>query len=287
MLGRMPRTTSPTWRAKRLAGELRRLREMSGLTQEGVAEQLGWHLSKISNIERAKVSVSPSDVGLILGVFGVSSSVRSTLVDLARDAAKRGWWTAYGDVFTGSYIDMEDSAEEIWEWGPQAISGLLQTSGYARAVIRTAHPEAPDEEIEQRVRARMARKPLLEREKGAPRLTAVIDEAVFRRAVSDRRVMADQVRQLLNAPPTVTVRVLPFSVGLHMALDGPVIVLRFPGDLPDKAYIETTGGDLYVESAEGVRRCTVVFRNVCDAALSPEDSASWLARMAEEYESDG
>jgi transcriptional regulator with XRE-family HTH domain len=286
MLCRMARTTSPTWRAKRLAGELRRLRDASGLTQEAVAEQLGWHLTKVSNIERAKVTVTPTDVALILDVIGVASDVRSGLVDLARNAAKRGWWAAYGDVFTGSYVDMEDSAEEIWEWGPQVIAGPLQTPAYARAVFRAVHPDAPEEEIEQRVRARMARKLLLERDKGAPRLVHVIDEAVFRRGIADRRIMAQQIRALLNTPPNVTVQVLPFSAGLHIALDGPIIVLHFPGNIPPKGYVETSGGDVYVESAEGVKRCTVVFNGVRKAALSPEESATWLTRLAEEYESE-
>ena len=282
-LSHMARTKSPTWREKRLAGELRRIREGSRLTQQDVAEQLGWHLSKISNIERGRVSASPDDVARILDVYGVSSAVSAPLVQLAKDASKRGWWAAYGDVFTGSYIDMEDSASEIWEWGPQLVPGLLQTSAYAREVIRAGRPDASREEVEQRVRGRMARKPLLEREDSAPQLTAVIDEAVFQRATGDLRVMADQIRQLLNSPQNVTVRVLPFAARIHMALEGPLIVLRFPGNLPPKAYIETSGGDLYVESAEGVRRCSVVFQNVRDAALSPEESATWLARMAEEY----
>lgn len=284
MLLRMTPTKSPTWRAKRLAGELRRIRENSGLTQQDVAEQLGWHLSKISNIERAKVTVTPEDVGRTLDVYGVSSSVRAPLVQLAKDAGKHGWWTAYGDVFTGSYIDMEDSACEIWDWETQAIPGLLQTSTYARVILRAAQPDASREDIEQRIRGRMARKPLLEREDDAPSLTAVIDEAVFRRGVPDTGVMAEQIQQLLKTPPNVTVRVLPFSASLHMALDGAFVVLKFPGTLPDKAYIETTGGDLYVESAEGVKRCSLVFENVRDAALTPAESATWLTRMAEEFE---
>lgn len=286
MLCRMARTTSPTWRAKRLAGEIRRLREASDLTQEAVAEQLGWHLSKISNIERAKVSVTPTDVARVLDVIGVPSDVRSSLLDLARDAPKRGWWTAYGDVFTGSYVDMEDSAEEIWEWDPQVIAGPLQTAAYARAVFRAGYPDAPEDDIEQRVRARMARKPLLERDRGAPNFVHVIDEAALRRAPADHAVMARQIRALLATPPNVTVQVLPFSAGLHMALDGPVIVLHFGGSIPPKAYIETTGGDIYVESTEGVRRCSIVFEGVRNAALSPEESATWLARLAEEYEAE-
>lgn len=272
-----------TFRGKRLIGELRRLREAAGLSQDQVGRQLGWHFTRVSRIERGVSAVSPADTARLLDLFGVSAAVRDPLVQLARDAAVTGWWAAYGDVFTGSYIDMEDAATTIQDWELSGVPGLLQTSAYARAFIRTGTPDAPEQEIEQRVRARMARKPLLERD-DPPAMQAVLDEAIFRRVPVDREVMGGQIRALLDVPSNVTVQVLPFAAGLHAGVGGSIVVLRFPELLsPPKAYAEGPGGDTYVESIQGVKRCIFVFEAAQRAALSPEDSTAWLAKLAEEY----
>lgn len=48
---------SPTMRRRRLAAELRRLRESAGMTQEDVAGQLEWDPSKLSRIENRQVGI--------------------------------------------------------------------------------------------------------------------------------------------------------------------------------------------------------------------------------------
>jgi Domain of unknown function (DUF5753)/Helix-turn-helix domain len=58
----VPGIKSPTVRRRRLASELRRLREAAKLTCEDVAERLECSASKISRIETGRVAVSPRDV---------------------------------------------------------------------------------------------------------------------------------------------------------------------------------------------------------------------------------
>ena len=272
----MAQTRKPTWRSVRLGQDLRRIREKAGLGSLEVAEQLGWDRSKVSRIENAKVYVTPADVEAMLDLYGANTPTKSSLLTLAKEAGKRGWWTAYGDVFGGSYVDMEDLAAEIDDWETQVVPGLLQTPEYARKIIRTTLASAPDEEIERRLRARMARKPVLHRAE-PPKLHAVLDEAVLRRIQGDAEVFRGQVRALLEAPPNVVVQMLPFRAGWNAGMDGPCVVLKFAKDLgPSKAYVDSAAGDVYVESVEGVQRCTFVFEAVKQAALSPEETAKWL-----------
>jgi len=278
----MVRTQKPTWRSVRLGQDLRRQRMAAKLSGDEVAEQLGWDGSKVSRIETATVYVTVEDCKRLLDLYGVDTRTRTSLLDLAKNAKERGWWTAYDDVFGGSYVDMEDLAVKMESWQTHLVPGLLQTPEYARNLIRSVFPDAAEADVERRLRARMARKPLLHRQ-NPPELHAVLDEAVFRRIQVDRTVLTGQIRALLEAPPQVTVRILPFEAGWHAGLDGSCVILGFDRELGSpKAYIDTPGGDVYVESVESVRRCTVIFNAARDAALTPEESADWLDRLAKE-----
>jgi Domain of unknown function (DUF5753) len=73
---------------------------------------------------------------------------RPRRISHARDIRKRGWWSAYGDVLTGSFAELEDDASHIQSWQTQVIPGLLQTEGYARTLIaEDTHDETQDERV--------------------------------------------------------------------------------------------------------------------------------------------
>jgi hypothetical protein len=249
-----------------------------------VAAQLQWDRSKVSRIETTKVRAKPGDVAELLDLYGVTSPDRDALLQLAAVASQRGWWTAFNDVFTGSYVEFEHDASLIREWQPQVIPGLLQTENYARAVITAGRPDADSDEIERRVQARMARRTLLGRE-GAPHLHVVLDEAVLRRQVGGSNVMRRQLSYLWEAGqrPNVTVQILPFSLGAHAAVDGSFIVLSFDDELdPEIPFSEGPFGDVYPEGAAELERINLVWDRIASAALSPEESAVMITALANE-----
>lgn len=285
--GPMPQPHSPTVRGRKVASELRRLREQAGLSAEQAAAHLGegWSRYKVIRLETAKTKPTVTGITAMLDLYGVDSGTRAALIDLAKNAWRRGWWTDYSDVFRGSYVALEDDAAQIDEWSPQVIPGLLQTDEYARKVIRAGW-QGDEAGVQRRVMARMTRKALLGRkDPPAPELTAILDEAVLRRPIGSRDVMRDQLHALLAAArrPNVTIQVLPFEVGTHAGLDGPFILLGFPEDIaPDVAYVGTRIGDGYAESAEVVRTLRVDFEALQSAALSPEGSLERIAAMTKE-----
>ncbi|MFC7386291.1 helix-turn-helix domain-containing protein [Sphaerisporangium rhizosphaerae] len=278
---------SPTVRLRRLARELRKMREATGLSPEGAAAQLGWSRSKVSRIETGRTRASTADVAQICDLYGTPSSTRAALVELAKEVRRRGWWTAYADVFTGSYVALEDEASLIHQWEVQLVPGLLQTEDYARTVISVVRPEQYDpQEIDRRVMARMARRTLLSRT-NAPQLHAVLDEGVLRRRIGSRALMHDQLEALIIAArrPNVTIQVLPYSAGAHAGLEGAFTILSFPDEVdPDVAYIESTAGDVYVESSEQVDRYKVAFERIRDVALIPEESIGLITDTKEQLE---
>jgi len=283
----MPQPHSPTVRGRKVASELRRLREQTGLSAEQAAAQLGagWSRYKVIRIETAKTKPTLTGITAMLDLYGVDSGTRAALIELAKNAWRRGWWTDYSDVFRGAYVSLEDDASHIDEWSPQVIPGLLQTDEYAREVIRMGWP-GDEAGVNRRVQARMTRKALLGRqEPRAPQLNVVLDEGVLRRPIGGRDVMRGQMNALIDAArrPNVDVRVLPFGAGTHAGLDGPFIVLGFPEEIaPDVVYVGTKIGEGWAESTEVVRRIRVDFDALQTAALSPEESVEFVVAMTKE-----
>lgn len=276
---------APTTRQRRLAAELRKLREAAGHTQAQAVKLLGWKdRTKLVRIESGKQAPGLDEVERILEHYGpTDEAMRLALVQLARDVHKRGWWVAYGDIIDGSYVELEDAASRICTWQVQLVPGLLQTPAYARELVAAEVDDA--DEIDRRVQARMTRRTLLDRA-DAPELNVVLAEEVLRRPVGGRPVMRQQLAALLREVerPNVSVRVVPLERGIYPAIgQGSLVLFQFAGPLDlDVAYLESIGGGMYLESIAQVRQCTVMFDRVADAALPVDESAALIADILEE-----
>jgi transcriptional regulator with XRE-family HTH domain len=275
---------SPTVGRRRLGLELRRLREAAGVTIDAVADRLECSSSKISRIETGHTSATPRDVRDMLAVYGVVGPAAEDLVQVAREARQKGWWHLYGSVLTGAYVGLEAAASWVWSYEGQVVPGLLQTEDYARTLISCARPGMTADDVDRRVRVRMARQSLLLQE-DALDLWAVLDETVFRRLVGGAAVMRPQLERLLAASrlPTVTIQVLPFAVGAHVAMDGSFAILGYddPAD-PDVVFAENAAGGLFLEKDEELRRYHDIFDQLRATALPPMESVSFIASRLEE-----
>jgi transcriptional regulator with XRE-family HTH domain len=278
-------TYRPTVRGRRLARELRRLREDQRLTLQEVADRLGWSRATVSRLETGQTRPRHGDVADLLDLYGVTSPDRDALIALARQAKQRGWWTAYVDVFTDSYVGLEDEASCICTWDPQLIHGLLQTEDYARAVIRAGRMLSGPA-VDRRIAARKIRQALLDRHH-PPTLHAIVDEGVLRRPIGSSSVMSTQLFALVEAArrPNVTIQVLSYAVGEHAGLDGRFTMLSFPDAAdPDIAYVEGTMGDVYLESAEETDQHRDRFEQLTTLSLSPPESIEAIVEAAERLE---
>lgn len=279
--------TGPAVRRRQLMTELKRLREGTGLTQEEVAGQLDWHPTKIMRIETGRTAPHPNDVRVMLGLYGVTNpEVLSGLLKLAKDARQRGWWYSYKDVLLSRFelfLGLESEADTIRDFELAMIPGLLQTDDYARELIRGLM-SFDAAEIERRVELRMARQKILTRE-DAPQLWAILDEAAVRRVVGGKAIMKAQLLHLANSAELarVTLQVLPYGAGPHPGQAGPFIILGFADPTePEVVYMETVGGNLYVDKPEEVRLFSTVFDQLRAVALSPAQSRAMLQALAGE-----
>ncbi|MEV5985857.1 helix-turn-helix transcriptional regulator [Streptomyces sp. NPDC052051] len=283
----MASNVNPTVRRRRLGQELRKLRELKGMTAEEVAERLLVSQSKISRLENGRRSISPRDVRDLCGVYEVEDQrVVDSLMEMARASRQQGWWHAFGDIPYSVYIGLETDAESLRVYEPQIVTGLLQTPAYAEALIQGALPETSPADIDKRVKVRMRRQDRVTDEKNPLRLWVVLDEAALRRIVGDRSVMREQLEYLadMSRLPHVTVQVLPFDVGAHPGLNGQYAILEFT-DTADSSvvYLEGVTSDLYLEKAHDVQKYAVMYEHLRAQALNVDQSRQLIADMAKEY----
>src|SRR5215472_14492030 len=161
--------SSPTVRRRRLAAELRGIRESKGKSGDAVAAALKWSPSKISRYERARTGLQPREVERLLDYYEITGSRRALLLALAQDATQKGWWEQFADALSADYqefIGLEHEASTIAIWHVDVVTGLLQTEAYARHIISSyskVEPIAPGM-IERLVKVRMQRQRVLSRE---------------------------------------------------------------------------------------------------------------------------
>jgi transcriptional regulator with XRE-family HTH domain len=274
---------SPTVRRRRLALELRRLREVARLTCEEVAEHLECSASKISRVETGRVSVSPRDVRDMLKLYGVPEQQRDSLVQLSRDSRQKGWWHAYGDINPqfATYVGLESAASEIRVYEVNLIPGLLQTEEYARTMIRSGTMNGNLADVDRMVALRMARQPALTRN-DPPMLWTVVDEAALRRRVGGTELMRSQLEHVLelSSLKNVAMQVIPFGAGAHPAMGRPFVILVFPERIdPDVVYLEDLTSAFYLEDVDEVDRYNVFFNHLRATALSFDDSAALVTSV--------
>ena len=283
----MASNVNPTVRRRRLGQELRRLRELKGMTAEEVAERLLVSQSKISRLENGRRSISQRDVRDLCGVYEVEDSrVVESLMQMAKDSRQQGWWHAFGDIPYSVYIGLETDAESLRVYEPQIITGLLQTRAYAEAIIRGGSPETSDTEIDKRAQVRLRRQDRIVTEGEPLRLWVVLDEASLRRVVGSRQVMREQLEYLaeVSQRPHITVQVLPFGVGAHPGINGQYAILEF-ADAADSSvvYIEGVTSDLYLEKAQDVQKYTVMYEHLRAQALNVDQSRQLIEDVAKVY----
>jgi transcriptional regulator with XRE-family HTH domain len=292
----VPTSGSPTVRRRRLAAELRRLRENAGRTGDDVAAALEWSPSKVSRYELARTGLKPTEVGKLLDYYEVTGSRRDQLLALAREATQKGWWEDYTDVVSEEYlafIGLEAEASSVEQWHVEVVPGLLQTVDYARQVhlgFQRVSP-IPPSTIERRVQLRLARQEALTAREPPLELSVVIDESILLRQIGDHSVMRAQLERLAEAAnlPNITLRVLPLR-GDHALVVDSFVIFRFgqdhetPGSsLHDVVSTEHLVSELYVEGETDTYLHRLAFDSLVKESLSPSDSRELLVRTAKSW----
>ncbi len=280
---------SPTVRRRRLAAELRGIRESKGKSGDAVAAALKWSPSKISRYERARTGLRPREVERLLDYYQITGPRRELLLGLAEDAAQKGWWEEYADTLSEDYqqfIGLEHEATSMAIWHVDVVTGLFQTEGYARHIISSysrVEPVAPGM-IGRQVRVRMQRQQVLARE--GLQLSVVLDESILKRRIGDDAVMYDQLQSLARqaARPNITLQILPLDAQ-HTVFGESFVIFGFGADsdamLQDVVSTEHLRTGFTLEGERETYLHRIAFGMLADAALSPSASSALILETAE------
>ncbi|WP_326551352.1 helix-turn-helix domain-containing protein [Micromonospora sp. NBC_01813] len=280
---------------RQLGRELRRLREqLARLPQTTAARELEWSATKLFRMERGEVPMRTEDIVLLCELYGADPKITEALAALAPKTREKGWWHDYASIpsWFELYIGLEEAASALRQYHTAFVPGVLQTREYATAVFSMNQVEVPVEEIERRVEVRMRRARLLTRmEPYLPRFDIVLDESILRRPIGSPEIMATQLRRLAQAGelPNVSIRVLPFSAGMHAGLmaHGSFIVLDFAERYePTTVYVEGLTGALFLDRPDERDSYAWSFADIGELAMDEQSSRDLFWRTAKEYDGD-
>ncbi|MDF3293754.1 helix-turn-helix domain-containing protein [Streptomyces silvisoli] len=251
----------------------RALRERAGLTQAELASRVNYSESHVRSVESGRRRPKPEYVRAVdeaLGAQGLLKAAAEPIVQLKYPA----WFIRY--------VEAEAEAVKLYTYDNNLVNGLLQTDDYAYAVFRAQVPALDDDEIEAGVQARLERQVLLTR-KPAPTLGFVIEEWVLRRKIGGREVLKAQLDRLLEVGEmrNVSIQVMPMGCETHAALEGPLTLLETL-EGRNLAYVEGQFGSAFVTEPKDYSVLEQRYGVLRAQALSPEDSATFIERLAGE-----
>ena len=282
---------SPTVRRRRLAAELRQLREAKGRSGESVANALRWSPSKISRYERARTGLRPREVERLLDYYQITGPRRDLLLGLAEDAAQKGWWEEFAESLSEDYqqfIGLEHEATSMAIWHVDVVTGLFQTEAYARHIISSYSrvEPIPPGMIGRQVRVRMQRQQVLGRD--GLQLSVVLDESVLRRRIGDDTVLYEQLQRLASEAdrPNLRLQILPLDAQ-HTVFGESFVVFGFGHGMSADAMLQDVVSTEHLKSGcilEGERETylhRIAFQMISDAALEPGASRALILETAE------
>ncbi|MDX3492490.1 Scr1 family TA system antitoxin-like transcriptional regulator [Streptomyces turgidiscabies] len=240
---------------------VRRLRTAAGLTQPELGAMVHVVGTRITQIERAS-GAKPTFA--LARALDVALEADDLLTDL--------WPYVYREAFPNwsrKFMEYSARAVAIRQYAAHVVPGLLQTEDYARAVLSLDALLDGEEQLEERVTARMGRQERLSTP-DRPDLWVILDEAVLRRPIGGGAVMRKQLARLLDAAAErhITVQVLPFDQGGHEAMGGSLTILTLP-DGSEVAYTEGADYGQLIEEPADVSRYRVIYDRLRAAALPP------------------
>lgn len=196
------------------------------------------------------------------------------LLSAGKDFVRRERFPARAQDF----MAREREAISLWSYEVALIPGLLQTSGYARALISNHCPPLDEATVEERVVARLERQSLFDRTPPVA-FSYVVYEPVLRSPYID----VTQLCHLLEAGSRrhVSLQVLPFERAMSAALLGQMVLLETRDHermaYEDGQFTSHLAGDPAVVSAVSER-----LSMIRTEALSPAESARFIERMVDE-----
>jgi transcriptional regulator with XRE-family HTH domain len=269
---------------------LREKRELLGLRGKDVNAAIELAPTYLSAVEKGKQQLSVDKLRALAGLLEFDDNAIAEMIRLRGEALGRGWWSKFTALFSEDLLRMfgyEHGAESIRTYCSGLVYGMLQTEGYARAIIEGGAPNVRLAEVDRRVQARLIRQQRLTGPDPI-QLHCVMSEAALRQQVGGPEVLVDQLRHLSNLinehPETLDLRIVPFTATGNDAMGGSnFYLLAFPGgNLPTLAWQETVTSSQLIDDFQMVREYALAHASATNSALDRESSLAMINQLAKE-----
>ncbi|WP_371501453.1 helix-turn-helix transcriptional regulator [Kitasatospora sp. NBC_00374] len=256
--------------------QVRLLRERAGLTQKELGDRLGYGEDQISSLERGRRTPQPEFLDAADELLGAGGLLKATAEDVARAKARS---RVRHPAWFRDYARLEAEAVELYEYSNQAVPGLFQTVGYARAIFAGRRPLLDEETVEQRVTARLARQDILSRWP-APMVSSIIQESVLQQPFGGQDVWRAQLERLLNLgrQRNIELQVMPTDRVEHAGMGGPFTLLT-PRGRAQLGYVEVQHISRLITSPDEVRVLAAKYGSMRGQALTPWESLNLIEKL--------
>jgi transcriptional regulator with XRE-family HTH domain len=216
----MPESPSSSAQAAReaVARRLRTMRKSAGLSVTELAERCHWHHAKTSRIENARTAPNATDIRRWAAACGHLDDAENLIAQsLNAESMYREW----REQVRAGMRQLQDSAVDLFRktelfrvYSSTLVPGLLQTEGYASALLseiadfrRIPINDGPEAAV-----ARVERSRIIHQ--AGRRFVVLIEEAVLRYQLGGAEAMAAQLGHLLSvgALPAVSLGIVPAAV---------------------------------------------------------------------------
>lgn len=286
----------PTLPRRRIARELKNLRDQARLPLEEVSRKTDVSTSTLSRLENAQGSANTLTIRALVDFYNLEGTeLGKRLLRWAKDGRKQGWWQQYPDAAienTSLYVAYESQAAVAKLFVIPFMPVLLQTVEYSRALAQAFHPNYGQEELDRLVEFRRRRQQILDATEDSPGLDfrVILHETCLLQLVDSSEVMHAQLQKLLDvmddAKKTVTLQVLPLNSRPHTASRCVWSHFEYEDECDgDITLIETHVGLITpLEGPEEVRKSAEQFEELSKLALPEAETADLIrTTMKERY----
>lgn len=280
--------TSPPIAAWELGMRLREIRETKDLHRADVVNSLNITQNYLSNIEHGRRTIAEEKLDTLIGLYDIEDQ-REELFGLRRASNRRGWWSRYNTKLPAELVKLFSymhGASTIRSYEGSVVSGLLQTTEYARAIHQADEPNLRPSDVDIRVAARLRSQQQIT---GPDPIdaTIVMAETALRQQIGGTAVLAGQLEHLLRLldqhSDTLDVRIIPFEAGAYGAVGSSTFhLLEFAGyKVRRLAWHETVTTLQLLDDDERVHTYDSCFADALDHAADQESSKKLITEALE------
>jgi transcriptional regulator with XRE-family HTH domain len=249
---------------KVFGSEVRRYRELAGLSQAQLGDKIPISSSHIGKIERGETRCDRKLAVRMDEILDTRGSLPSLWDELVEKAVFPAWF---------DWPEVETEAVRLQTYQCLVVYGLLQTESYAAALL---------EGDSQAVSARMGRQEILHRQDPPPpRLSVLLTEGVLTNEIGGADVMREQLEHLLAAPSSrISIQVLRSPLP-PSGTAGAFCLATLP-DRSELAYVETAARGLTLNEPDDIQTISDMSDALRSRALPVDLSRDHIQRIMEE-----